>query len=499
MSVCTIGSEVPAGAEVLWKPHPGPQTYVLSRPEYEIGYGGARGGGKTDAGIIWMAEPVEEFSMYRGLVIRRNAEDLKDWTDRAWQIYQHFGAKMTGKPPEFKFPSGAIIRTGHLKDENAFEKYQGHEYQRMEVEELGQIAAEINYLKLIASCRSTVPGLDPQVFTTWNWGGAGHSWIRKRFYDPAPPGTPFKDPISGRGRIFIPAKIEDNPTLMEADPDYVHYLDSLPEPLRSAWRHGDPDAFAGQYFKPWYRKIHIIDPFGPFEDPEKWAEGGYVCMVGIDPGYHHPFCAEYLAVDTDGNHYFYRELHGQHKDVWYWGDAMLAAVEEHEPIIGWATGHDAWARAVMSRRPGAEMPSSKCEADAWSEMGIPVFKANNSRVPGWHRMLALLDWHGESLPGGEIDFNKGGKRPQMYLIKGACPVLESQFESAISDESKREDVRKPGRGEDSDDDGLEAGRYATMHAIEAVATVPPKPLLQQQIDKLMGLDDERKVYGGGIG
>ena len=56
-------------------------------------------------------------------------------------------------------------------------------------------------------------------------------------------GDVYIDPISERGRIFIPAKIEDNPTLMEKDPEYVKYLDSLPEDLRNAWRHGSWDVF----------------------------------------------------------------------------------------------------------------------------------------------------------------------------------------------------------------------------------------------------------------
>jgi len=69
---------------VAWQPHEGPQTEALSRSEFEILYGGSRGGGKTEAGLAWMVEP--EFlqnEMYRGLVIRKNVEDLRDWIDRA--------------------------------------------------------------------------------------------------------------------------------------------------------------------------------------------------------------------------------------------------------------------------------------------------------------------------------------------------------------------------------------------------------------------------------
>ena len=157
---------------VLWKPHKGPQTYALSIKDcYECLYGGARGGGKTDAGIVWMLKETAN-SLFRGLVIRRTADDQSDWLDRASRIYTN--AKFVGKPTKIEFPSGAIIRTGHLRDDQAYTKYQGHEYQRMLIEELTQIPDEESYLKLLSSCRSTID-IKPQVFCTANPGGKGHS------------------------------------------------------------------------------------------------------------------------------------------------------------------------------------------------------------------------------------------------------------------------------------------------------------------------------------
>lgn len=72
-------------------------------------------------------------------------------------MYLPTKAEFAGNPAEIKFPSGAIIRTGHLKDENAYSKYQGHEYQKILIEELTHIPRESDYEKLLGSCRSTVP------------------------------------------------------------------------------------------------------------------------------------------------------------------------------------------------------------------------------------------------------------------------------------------------------------------------------------------------------
>ena len=175
----------------------------------------------------------------RQLVVRRNAEDLRDWIDRARIFYSGLG-DMVGHPPEMRWKSGAVTRTGHLKDENAYTKYQGHEYQRQLVEELTHINSELNYLKLIASCRSTVPGLMPQVMANCNPDGPGFSWVKKRWNIQGTPTEPIwtQDPVTGLWRVFIPARIEDNPTLIDNDPNYIKMLSGLPDGLREAWLYG---------------------------------------------------------------------------------------------------------------------------------------------------------------------------------------------------------------------------------------------------------------------
>ena len=262
----------------IWTPF-AKQKLALERSEYEILFGGARGPGKTEAGINWLLYDVDNPKL-RALIIRRNADDLRDWTDRANQIYSQLGAIRAGNPPEFKWPSGAIFRTGHLKDDQAYTKYQGHEYQRMVIEELNQIPSEENYLRLLASCRTTVKGLRSQVFLTTNPGGVGHMWVKNRFVDPAPPLTSFEDKTSGRTRIFIKATLDDNPILNEIDPDYIKSLDALkdtnPE-LYRAWRHGDWDVFSGQVFAEFRRDKHVMERVLPNSDLSHflWTDWGY--------------------------------------------------------------------------------------------------------------------------------------------------------------------------------------------------------------------------------
>lgn len=221
-----------------WIPQP-KQSIALEQTAFEILMGGGRGSGKTEAGIAFPLYNIQ-YPEYRALVLRKNSDDLKDWIDRAEVFYARCGARRVGNPANFIFPSGAIIRTGHLKDENAYRKYQGHEYHNILIEEIQHIASVLSYLMVVGSCRSSSPRIKAQVFGTANPDGPGQPWIKERWNIPDEPYEPITtiDEISKRRRIFIPANIDDNPALIKSDPEYVKYLESLPDGLREKWRSG---------------------------------------------------------------------------------------------------------------------------------------------------------------------------------------------------------------------------------------------------------------------
>lgn len=237
-------------APPIWVPQ-AKQEEALVRNEFEILYGGARGGGKTDAGQAWLLYEIQH-KLFRGLVIRQNAKDLTDWVDRAKRMYINTGAVFKGSPTEIHFPSGAIIRTGHLKDDNAYTQYQGHEYQKMLIEELTQIPSEKLYQQLISSCRSTVLEIRPQVFATTNPGGLGHEWVKKRWGLQQNPNETVVTLTDFGNRVYIPARVYDNAKLVELDPFYVKQLENISDPsLRDAWLNGswsDP-VIEGQVYR----------------------------------------------------------------------------------------------------------------------------------------------------------------------------------------------------------------------------------------------------------
>ena len=371
-----------------WHPNPGKQTEALCWRIYELLYGGARGGGKSEAGRAWMTIDIEN-PLYRGLVIRKNATDLTDWRDKAKQMYQGLKAEFVG--PEIRFPWGAIIYTGHLKDEDSYEKYQGNEIHRLLLEELTQIPSEERYLRLLSSVRSTVPGLKPRVFATANPGGKGHAWVKRRFVDNGA-NTVFTDPISGRKRIYIPATVDDNPVLMKNDPEYVKFLDSLPENLRKAWRHGRWDVFSGQYFNEWDPSVHVIKPF-PI--PEGWKKFG-----SYDHGRTKPAVFGWYAVDYDGNVYKYRELYVNKEDG---GPRWEADQIAKEVIRITDAANERLEYAVADSAIFTKTGMGETLADVFRNNGVGradtsiplLIPSHKDRIAGWAIMHQML-WHDDS-------------------------------------------------------------------------------------------------------
>lgn len=239
--------------KVRWKPQE-KQEIALRSTADEILFGGARGGGKTDAGMAWLLYDIDK-PQYRALVIRRNYTDLNDWIDRARDMYHSVGGKMAGD--KFTFPSGAIIRTGHLADKDAYQKYQGHEYQKIVIEELTHIARESDYEKLLASLRSTVEGIKPQIFCTTNPDGPGHEWVKNRWNIPDVPTEPVRTTKDERTFLFVPSRVFDNQVLVDSDPGYIKYLESIQdEEMKRAWLEGSWEGFGveGAYYR---NQLHI--------------------------------------------------------------------------------------------------------------------------------------------------------------------------------------------------------------------------------------------------
>src|SRR5690606_38228357 len=137
----------------------------------------------------------------------------------------------------------------------AYSKYQCHEYQKLLIEELTHIPSEHDFEKLLGSNRSTIPSIRPQFFGITNPDGPGHKWLKARWKIPSTPefslDYPSADSRTGRSRVFVPARLEDNPALTTTDAGYKALLNSIQdEELRDAWLLGTWGGFGtkGSYY-----------------------------------------------------------------------------------------------------------------------------------------------------------------------------------------------------------------------------------------------------------
>lgn len=397
---------------MTWIPHAGAQTEFLSRSEFEVLYGGQAGPGKTDCLVAGLTRDIER-PRYKGLLVRRTFPQLQEIIDRCWRVYPQMGGTYRATEKRWQFGSGAVIDLGHMQHEDDKYNYMGKEYHRIGIDELTQFT-ETQYTYLFSRLRTTDPDIRPQILSTTNPGGIGHYWVKERFVTITDHGKTHFDPKTGLSRIFIPGKLEDNPTLLSNDPAYVMRLEALPEIEKMRLRHGIWDAFEGQIFTELSQRLHGCEDF---EIPPEWER---FCV--FDWGFAKPFSVGWYAMDYDGILYRYREWYGCKR-------------EENNDPQGADVGLklQAWevARGILDREKGEKIririadpaifhplaEARKREArgpvihDDMTQQGVYFMRADNDRAHG------KLQVHKRMQLNQEIDAETGEILSEMPMLK----------------------------------------------------------------------------------
>jgi len=276
--------------EAGFVPQAGPQLAFIQCPADIVVYGGARGGGKTYAslGEFWIH--AEDYSAAaRGLILRKTREDLKDAINVGRKMYGR-AARWMEKGGYFQFSNGARLYAAYIESDRDAENYQGWSLTRVYVEELTQHPSPGPILKLLATLRSS-EGVPCQFRATCNPGGPGHHWVKQWIIDQGPYEV-VEDPETGLTKVFIPAKVGDNPALLESDPNYINKLKSAGSPeLVRAWLEGDWNVIEGAFFPEFSYARHVIPPF---IIPHEWVR-----FRSMDWGSAKPFSVGWWAVVQD--------------------------------------------------------------------------------------------------------------------------------------------------------------------------------------------------------
>lgn len=472
-------------------PNPKQQAAFRSRKRY-VGYGGARGGGKSWF-VRWKAVLLcLKYAGIKILITRCTYPELEnnhivplkellhcDSKDKRERI-----AKYNDNKKKITFPNGSTIKFGYCNADNDLGQYQGAEYDVWFADEAGQMREE--WLKKINACvRGTHIGFPRQTFFTLNPGGQSHGYFKRLFID-----GKFEEGEYPEDYDFVQALVTDNKALMAAQPEYIRSLESLPPKLRDAWLHGRWDVYEGQFFedfreepdlelckeagitqeeaKQQKRFVHVIDAF---DIPSGWK-----IYRSFDWGYHRPFSCAWWAVDYDGILYRIMELYGctktANEGVRWTPDQVFIRIHKVESEHPWLVGKHITGiadPAIWDAQYGDSINDTAARHQVYFQPG------DHKRLPGWMQCHYRLQ------------FDESGY-PRMYVFR-SCKDFIRTVPKMIYDDHNPEDIDT-----DLEDHICDEWRYMCMsRPVKPLAPVKEQTILNDPLN--MFGDKRRKRYG----
>jgi hypothetical protein len=223
------------------------QLLFLALKTEEGFYGGAAGGGKSDA-LLMAALQFVDVPNYASLIFRKTYSDLVlpgALMDRAKEWLAKTPAHWSEQEKTWRFPSGATLTFGYLDNDGDVYRYQSSEFQFIGFDELTQFK-EFSYRYMFSRLRRLANSIVPlRVRAASNPGNIGHDWVKQRFI------------TEGllKQRPFIPATLDDNPFLDREQ--YVKSLDNLDPLTRQQLLKGDWSARSsgGKFKREWFKLV----------------------------------------------------------------------------------------------------------------------------------------------------------------------------------------------------------------------------------------------------
>lgn len=363
---------------------------------------------------------------------------------------------------EIRFWNGSKIYLCHCKDEKDIYKYQGAEIHVLLIDELTHwTEAMYRFLRnRVRMVGVVIPkqyqGQFPRILCGANPGNIGHLWVKATFVVAAEPMKIWRTSPSEGGmlRQYIPARLEDNPSMALDDPGYEMRLEGLGSAsLVAAMRWGDWDVIEGAFFDCWDRKRHVVKPF---EIPKDWTR-----FRSGDWGSAKPFSFGWWAIVQEpyraGEVLLPRGALVRYRE-WY-------GMKEGQPNVGLKLHAEKVGEGLVEReKADGEIAYGVLDPAAFAEDGGPsiasrimtatshriIFRrADNKRVPGKGAMGGWDQMRGRLV--GDSDGNP------MIACFSTCVDSIRTIPALQHDQDKPEDLDTDGEDHAADD-----WRYACM-------------------------------------
>ena len=304
--------------KVAWRPLEGSQQLAMTCPANEILLDGTRGGGKTEVQLMMFRRyvGVGYGQFWRGIIFDRHYKSLDDLISKSKKYFPFIGsgAKFLASKDTYKWvwPTGEELLFRVAEKDSDYQKYHGHEYTFIGVNELTKYPTPRFYEDIQSCNRSSfdpqthsperpIPPIPLRVVSTTNPNGPGHNWVKNRFIDAAKHGEIIKtktrifNPKSQqeenitRSRVRIFSSWRENPFL---DPLYIAKLHEISdENIKRAWLQGDWNITVGGMFDDiWKPDTHILPEF---KVPTNWR-----VVRAFDWGSSSPFSVGWYAISN---------------------------------------------------------------------------------------------------------------------------------------------------------------------------------------------------------
>lgn len=368
--------------KLVWSPNPGPQTAFLTSTAREVLYGGAAAGGKSDALVIlptrWADHP-----KLRALLMRRTRPQLQEIIDRAKELYPQYipGVEWVERESRFRLPAGGFIQYGYAEHEDDIMAFKSFEYNVVGFDEATSFTPR-QYLFLFSRNRSKSPDLHPIMRAASNPGDVSHEFFFDRFIRNRHPYQVYSESTEVLGRTvsvsrqFIPAKVQDNPKLANAD-EYIAGLLEMGEEGQM-YLHGVWTNLSGAMFKRLPQEV----PTGA-----RLSENYYL-VRSMDYGLTDQTCVLWYMVYPDADPKrtvvdVIGELYVNELSV----DNLAESINRVENQIGYGPPVVSVADPKIFAREGTSLQSIATMLEA---RGVFFEKANNDRVAGWAQVQRML-------------------------------------------------------------------------------------------------------------